>query len=161
MPPWMNAIDRFNNSYIPEPNSGCWLWEKSLNNNGYGLLQGGGYKGYAHRFSYSTFRGPIPNNMDVCHNCDLPCCVNPDHLWLGTAIDNMKDCKKKGRHASDKPDTNYARGEMVSLSKLNTKDIIEIRSLNGKLSHQQIASRFGVSRNNIRNIQRNRTWKHV
>lgn len=99
---------------IPEPNSGCWLW--------LGSLRGGsnvyGYVGLAaaphtvaHRLSYEAFKGAIPAGLCVCHRCDQPSCVNPDHLWLGTYRDNTRDmiAKRRGLHVSDPDRPNECR----------------------------------------------------
>jgi len=161
MPKFISSIEGFNRSYIPEPNSGCWLWEKSLNNRGYGLLQCGGYKGYAHRFAYSAFNGPIPAGMSVCHRCDNPCCVNPDHLWLGTPSDNMSDCLSKGRHASQSGTANYAKGIRQGLAKLTPHQVSQIRESGHIVSQRALAIRFGVSKTAINLVQRGATWKHV
>lgn len=161
MPKFISSIEGFNRSFIPEPNSGCWIWEKSLNNKGYGLLQCGGFKGYAHRFSYSEFKGPIPEGMHVCHRCDNPACVNPDHLWLGTPSDNIQDCRSKGRHAADNPATKYARGANQGLAKLSEIAVEEIRLLRGAIGQRQLARRYGVSKTAIRLAQQGRTWAHV
>jgi hypothetical protein len=87
------TIARFHAKYIPEPNSGCWLWDGWVNGRGYGRFG----KGLAHRISWELHRGPIPAGMNICHKCDVPPCVNPDHLFLGTQTDNMRDCARKGR----------------------------------------------------------------
>lgn len=161
MAKFVSSIDGFMRSFIPEPNSGCWLWEKTLSDRGYGVLQCGGYRGYAHRFSYSHFKGQIPQGLHVCHRCDLPCCVNPDHLWVGTAKDNMSDCKAKGRHASDRPTTNYARGERQAHSKLTPEDVLKIRALEGIRPQRALAKDFGVSKNSIKLVIMRKTWRHV
>jgi HNH endonuclease len=89
--------DRFMEKVIPEPNSGCWLWTAGCNNKGYGDFDVGVREVSAHRFSYELFKGPIPKGMFVCHKCDVPSCVNPEHLFLGDQRANLQDASKKGR----------------------------------------------------------------
>lgn len=141
MPPFKPVLEAFNERYIPEPNSGCWLWESGLNSNGYGILFCGGYRGYAHRFSYAHFKGPIPDGMYVCHSCDVPSCVNPDHLWLGTQVDNMRDCRRKGRHR-----------DPTTFSKLDWSSIRQIRELAGSMSQAKIAARFHIDQSSVSRI---------
>jgi hypothetical protein len=74
------ALERFQESYVPEPNTGCWLWFGVLTAAGYGQLRVDGKPYYAHRFSHETFVGPIPTQYQVDHLCRQRCCVNPDHL---------------------------------------------------------------------------------
>lgn len=90
---------------LPEPNTGCVLWLGNHNAAGYGRFgmepspsaKRGLKNRLAHRYSYATFRGPIPESLCVLHRCDTPACVNPDHLFLGTHADNVSDKEKKGR----------------------------------------------------------------
>lgn len=95
--------ERFERLYLPEPNTGCWLWTGTTNNQGYGkmTISKKGTKTYprAHRVSYELFNGPIKSGLIVCHKCDTPSCVNPDHLFIGSVKDNVQDSIKKGRSA--------------------------------------------------------------
>lgn len=89
---------RFNDKYIIDEVTDCWEWQAAKNNIGYGMFRWEqGIMRTAHRVSYELFNGPIPYNMCVCHKCDNPSCVNPDHLWLGTIQDNHDDMIQKGR----------------------------------------------------------------
>jgi hypothetical protein len=89
--------EQFQDRCVPVPESGCWLWLGSVSSGGYGQLKIGGKLHRAHRLAWIVFRGPIPAGMMVCHRCDVPLCVNPDHLFVGTARDNFRDCLAKGR----------------------------------------------------------------
>lgn len=93
-------LDQFNSFYMPEPNTGCWLWIGGVDQRGYGHIKDITTRRTvsAHRRSYLLFKGIVPPpGMFVLHRCDQPCCVNPDHLFLGTHQDNMADMAKKGR----------------------------------------------------------------
>jgi hypothetical protein len=143
---------------------GCWLWTASINNRGYGQFayrQGKG--GYAHRFSYELAYGPIPNGMFVRHRCDTPPCVRPDHLILGTQLDNMRDMVLRGRHATMKGTAHLLRGSQHPHAQLTEEDVRAIRALaqTGRFSHRQIAALFGVTRPNIGVILRGNGWSHV
>ena len=85
---------------IPVPEAGCWLFltTKEPPPRDYGRLSFKGTTQAAHRASYAAFKGPIPEGMLVCHKCDTPSCVNPEHLFLGAPIENTRDCVSKGRH---------------------------------------------------------------
>ena len=93
-----------------DPNSGCWLWTGWVNPQGYGVIRfwqsGKASSRLAHRISWETVSGPIPkwtgpHSLSVCHRCDTPACINPDHLFLGTHADNNRDmyAKKRGRNS--------------------------------------------------------------
>lgn len=123
---------------------GCWLWQGHISRLGYGKFMGK----HAHRIAWSLTNGSIPDDLDVCHHCDNTMCVNPEHLFLGTASDNMKDCVSKGRLDH--------HGEKNSNAKLTEALVREIRSTT--LTQRQLAARFGVSKSNIYYIQKGLTW---
>lgn len=83
---------------VPEATTGCWLWLGKVDRSGYGEVSVGSHLRRAHRVSYEAFAGPIPAGKMVLHRCDQPSCVNPDHLYVGTAKENMRDCVDRGRH---------------------------------------------------------------
>lgn len=128
----------------------CWEWIGPKNLDGYGLLKKAGWKSVnAHRQSYELHKGKIPEGMCVCHSCDNPGCVNPVHLFLGTHMDNMDDMIKKGRLAD-------VKGESNGRSKLNQKDVHQIRS--DKRSLSAIATDYNVSIHAIWCIKKGKTW---
>lgn len=90
--------DRFFEKVIPEPNSGCWLWIGAWHGDGYGIVKIRQVNFRTHRVSWELHNGPIPDGLCVLHKCDTPCCVNPNHLFLGTQPDNVQDCLNKNRH---------------------------------------------------------------
>ena len=90
----MNTIERFL-AKVDKTDS-CWIWTAAKSKRGYGWFRDGALH-QAHRYSFKLFKGDIPNGLLVCHACDVPSCVNPNHLWLGTAKDNTADRDIKGR----------------------------------------------------------------
>src|ERR1041385_7445465 len=96
---WKNIpmLKRFERKYIPEPNSGCWLWIGLTHEHGYGEFRESGKRVRAHVWAYKNFVGPIPENLCVLHKCDVRCCVNPEHLYVGTKWQNTQDAIARNR----------------------------------------------------------------
>jgi hypothetical protein len=151
--------ERFEARYIPEPNSGCWLWTGDVEGGGYGqfmlrkIKTGGKWRKLrvkAHRLSWELHRGEIPADTEVCHTCDMPPCVNPDHLFLGTHQENMQDRNDKGR---------LAEGERSPFAKITAADVEEIRVAKGTLA--AIGERYGISFQTVWEIRKRLIWKSV
>lgn len=148
---------RFERQYEPVTESGCWIWTGACHPvSGHGAIGSGGNKENkplrAHRVSWELYRGPIPDGLVVCHKCDTPACVNPDHLFVGTQADNVRDMIAKGRDRK-------ARGKERPDARLNDDAIRAIRS--DARSNPRIARDYGVSTAHIWNIKHRRKWAHV
>ena len=139
----MNLIDKFELNCIPEPNSGCWLWIGGRSRDRAVYLQT-----TAARVSWKLYRGKIPFGLDVLHRCDMPMCVNPDHLFVGTAKDNVEDMIRKGR-----ANRSRINGEDHHFAKLTDKDFMEIAQLRGHMSGASIAQAYGVTPGYVSHIQ--------
>lgn len=149
--------ERFEQKYEAITESGCWIWTAATKEYGYGVIglgtrEQGTEK--AHRVAYRLFRGEIPPGMNVLHRCGVACCVNPDHLYLGTFKDNAQDTVRMGRQRI--PDN---RGERAAWSKLKMPEAIAIKALKGARSATSLAQQFGVSRAAIYNIWAGHSWR--
>lgn len=153
-----DPVARFQ-KFISPAQSGCWLWTGtgSCTNGDYGTFWLGGRMQRAHRVSWEMNFGPIPTDKVVCHRCDTPRCVNPDHLFLGSQQDNIADMKAKGRaQRVPKP------GETNNAAKLTEANVIEIRRLDIEgVTRSAMAERFGLSESQVRRIILRQRWAHV
>jgi hypothetical protein len=138
---------------------GCWVWQGHLHPNGYGTISLGGDRGkmvYVHRLAWELAYGPIPADMYVCHHCDNRACVNPEHLFLGTATDNMRDMWAKGRARVP----TFAKGEDHWNARITAAQAREIyaRHQAGEKA-ADLGREFGITPENVRMIARGKTWK--
>jgi len=145
-------IERFHEKYMPITETGCWIWLGGVNTSGYGQIKKSRARQNtpAHRISWELHRGEIPQGMFVCHKCDIRSCVNPDHLFLGTAKDNSQDMKNKGRSTAGERDGN---------ARLTEAQVIAIRA--SDLSDRVVADEFGISRRHANQLRNRVRWEHV
>ena len=137
------------------PNGDCWEWAAGLFTSGYGQVRLAGHPYRTHRVSYSLFNNiELDSKEYICHSCDNIVCVNPNHLFLGDALINMRDKINKHR---DK----YLSHDNHPLARLTQANVEEIRQLyaSGKYTQKQLANLFGVARTNISLIVNNKRWR--
>lgn len=151
----IEVLDKF---IYPEPNTGCWLWSGSLDYNGYGNTKKMTLDGYvlrcAHRVMYYLSNGSFNYKMFVCHLCDNPSCVNPQHLFLGTSKNNSEDMVRKGR---------ASKGTNRPTCKLTELQVLEIREKykKGIYTTRSLAKEYGLDYGNVHKIVSLKTWKHI
>jgi len=139
--------------------SGCWEWQGSKNQAGYGQIQFDGRVQLAHRVVWKIIYGNIPNAVCVLHKCDNPLCINYFHLFIGSLRDNTQDMIKKGKARFT---SNVAVGSKHGMAKLTEQDIVEIRRLlKTNIKQTLIAKQFSVTRSLISAIKCNKIWNHV
>jgi hypothetical protein len=133
-----------------QQSNGCIIW-LGAKASGYGQFFWRGKVISAHRAAWQAEnQSEIAKGMMICHRCDNRACINPDHLFVGTAAQNSRDMVEKERQA---------KGESVGNAKLNRDSVLEIRNASGTISG--IARQFGISRRNVRFIRQRKTWRHV
>jgi len=134
---------------------GCWLWTGSLKDNGYGQLsRGRGKLITVHRYAWILTHGEIPPGLHVLHHCDVRHCGNPDHLYLGTDADNMRDMRLRNR---------MARGERLPGHILTPAQVVSIREEYGKggISMKNLGAKHGVKAQTVCDVISGRRWKHI
>lgn len=153
--PTAPVLHRFESLFVKVPESGCWIWIGALKNKyGHGAFKVGSRSSkveFAHRFSWKLYVGEIPENMKVLHRCDVGCCVNPHHLFLGSSKDNAMDMVMKKRHSY---------GSKNASAKINDQIAYEIKQ-DIYSSSSALASKYGISRRTISDIKTGKRWKHV
>lgn len=153
----MGIFERFWNKVDIRGDDECWPW-LACRVGGYGHIFNDRPR-IAHRVGWELVYGPIPDGLCVLHSCDNPPCCNPEHLFLGTQLDNMKDMTRKGRRLGIR--TTY--GSKHPCSKLSETDVLEICNLyvSGKYLQKELAHKFGVSRPHISLLVNKRGWRHI
>lgn len=139
----------------------CWYWVGARSDIGYGIFQSARSYGVpemmAHRISWTLFNGPVPKGLKVLHVCDVRCCVNPEHLFLGTQADNVHDMYRKGRN---KP--TFSKGEANGGAKLTEAMVIEMRQIRTTgLSFKKIGTLFSVSPMTAYRAIVKQAWSHI
>lgn len=148
-----NAFDEMYDR-VTKTESGCWLWTNDAVH-GYGAIRIGRRTFRAHKVSWERNFGPVPDGMYVCHKCDVPACINPQHLFLGTPLDNTRDRMAKKR-------CNTPRGSRSGSAVLNEDDVREIKRLvaSGR-TRNSLAREYGVAPCSIYGIFNGKLWSHV
>lgn len=151
--------------------TGCWIWMKSVNKaTGYGMcwgFEGNPRTQAAHRVAYKLFKGPIPSDKQVLHSCHVRCCVNPNHLRLGTAKENADDRDKVGhtakgeRHGTRRNPPYLPRGEKHWRCKVTKEDAFYIRHSDESLRAMYLSGRFGLSLTQLWRIRKGMSWVEV
>ncbi len=141
-----------------EKTSTCWLWRGAIVRRwGYGMVARDGRARLSHRWSWVLANGKIPKDLCVLHKCDVPACVKPSHLFLGTNQDNVDDMMRKGRHRTNSP-----KGEDSHLAKLSLRQVKRIKALCASgVTQRVIAERFGISQSQVSFIHLQKRWRHV
>lgn len=152
------TFERLKNNCSINEKTGCWEWQKCLSSNGYGAIHSGTSPTIllnSHVAMFQVIHGPVPKGMVVMHTCDNKPCCNPDHLRLGTYLDNIRDAFDKGI---------MPQGEKHSLAKLTSEQVLEIYSLRNNRPRGLLASlgrKYGVDRMTIKQIMTGKNWKSV
>jgi hypothetical protein len=144
---------RFHSKYKKGSPDECWLWQAALGRRGYGRFQMNKVNQMAHRMAWAFKNGPIAEGLYVLHRCDVPGCVNPAHLYLGTHDDNMRDRNERDR---------VPKGETCVHSKYKEVDVLKARELysNG-VTIKEICIIIGIPRSSMSAMLSRRTWKHI
>lgn len=149
-----DPIQRLLTKVKVDPESSCWLWLGALKPNGYPDFWFNGDTGTGHRAAMILLKNIDPGENFVCHRCDIKKCINPEHLFIGTAKENQTDMTIKGRGRF---------GSRAGSAKLTDQLVIKIRKLYSarRFTQYELASMFGVSQHAICSVVRGRTWAHL
>lgn len=160
-------IERFHTKYVKNGPSGCWEWVAGKFDSGYGMFSaicGVNYRSdtqrkktmSSHRVSWMIHnKASIPDGQLICHHCDNRACVNPEHLYLGTHLDNNRDTIRRNRG-------NRSVGSECSWSKVTEEDVLEILNHEyGRGANKALSKKFGISQSQVSHIRRGHRWPHM
>jgi len=151
--------ERLEKNIITVQDTGCWEWQAYKNEAGYAIMSLNNKTTRVHRIAYELYNeSKIPNGLIVCHSCDNPCCINPEHLWLGTHADNVNDKVNKGRAMGGSN-----KGEINPQRILNEYEVLEIREKysTGNYTQEELGTEYSVSRSAIKMVVNRNNWKHI
>ena len=154
--------DRLMERVVINAETQCWEWQ-GYKSKGYGQMGVGSERTYlTHRVSWELAHGPIDDGLFVCHKCDNRACCNPEHLFLGTNLDNVRDSMRKGRFSLQSGNKKPLTGESHGMSRFTEEQVREIRSLYREgVTQKAIGARFGVPQGHIHLIVKKKIWKHL
>jgi hypothetical protein len=158
----MSKFEELYSSRFVKTEAGCWEWQGGKTGDGYGIIRLQGKQIRVHRLAYTLDRGPIGEGLFVCHSCDNPKCCNPDHLWLGTSADNIKDCISKGRWTNGKEKPSI-RGELHGYTNLTNAEVIRMRQIREEhgTSYRELGRMFNCDHKTALRICKRMFWKHI
>jgi len=148
-------LERFNKKYIIDSITECWEWQGSKSKDGYGIIIVNNKPHRAHRVSYELFKENIPDDLFICHHCDNPSCVNPEHLFAGTHQDNMDDMVQKGRS----PKQHGEDSSRNVLTEEQAQYILDFTHYKGSLT--LLATKFNVHVSTIFYVKNGKSWSHL
>lgn len=137
----------------------CWLWRGAVTSRGYGTMSIEARTVRVHRFSWELHNGSIPTGMVVCHHCDTPLCVNPWHLFVGTRLDNKRDCVRKGRHYVPPRGVPRPHG-----GRLTEQQVLTIRAAcaaGPRGTAVRLAREYGVTSAAVRAVATRISWRRL
>ncbi len=158
-PPHIDIRKRFESKIEKNPVTGCWIWKGCGSHQSYGKFRIGGRKGrmwYAHRAAWLIYHKEDPAERSVCHSCDVKHCVNPEHLFLGSQKDNMRDASAKGL-------LKQPQGQDSVNAKLTNRQVREMRKKHKdkEIPLRLLAKEYEISKSQAWNIISGSQWKEV
>lgn len=136
--------------------NGCWIWRRYINTDGYGEAAYAGKNWLAHRLSHQTYNAPLTKGKMICHRCDVPACINPKHLYEGTAVDNNRDREARGRGGAAKGQLTQAHNNGL------TKEAIQaIFDAPDHATNASLAEQYGTNRQTVSEIRRGLRYYHL